>query len=329
MTLCQSCREEDVLDMVDHLILTLIKVTVRAKETWEPKIPIKVEVFMTSCSGGKPRSHSILTKVTRYEDHSASATMLGFHQSHQHHQQQQQLHHQHQHLMQSSADQVGGGGDNTYLRKRFREDLFKDESISTHQGERSGEDSGGGKQQHQQQQNQNQQSRAMQEAAAAAAMRSSNVVPATAMWAVAGGGGGGGGAFWMLPVTAGTAPSAVMGPTSESIWTFPTAGQAAAPYRGQIPGGGGGGGGGTLQAPLQFMSRVNVSSGMDFGSGGGGGGRVGTAVPIGSMLGMGTPQQHLGLGMSETNLGMLAALNAFNRGGGGGGGAGLMEEKIK
>jgi len=48
----------------------------------------------------------------------------------------------------------------------------------------------------------------------------------------------------------------------------------------------GGGGTGTVQAPLQFMSRASYPSGA---AGGG--------------------------AMSDTNLGMLAALNAYNRGG--------------
>lgn len=49
-----------------------------------------------------------------------------------------------------------------------------------------------------------------------------------------------------------------------------------------------GGGTATVQAPLQFMSRASYPSN----AGGGGGG-----------------------GMSDTNIGMLAGLNAYNRGG--------------
>ncbi|KAJ0973244.1 hypothetical protein J5N97_021203 [Dioscorea zingiberensis] len=61
--------------------------------------------------------------------------------------------------------------------------------------------------------------------------------------------------------------------------------------------------GATVAAPLQFMSRINFPSG-----------------PLGSILvqqphrasSMPASHHHLGLGFSETNLGILAAMNSFN-----------------
>lgn len=83
----------------------------------------------------------------------------------------------------------------------------------------------------------------------------------------------------MLPVTtASTGPTmaAAAGPSEPSIWTFPAAGQ----FQTSIQAAG--------QAPLHFMPRIEFQA---------------------------TPQQHLGLGISDANLGMLAALNTFRRGG--------------
>ncbi|KAK9286645.1 hypothetical protein L1049_015045 [Liquidambar formosana] len=246
-----------------------------------------------------------------YEEGFAHAAMLGFH----HHHQQQQ--HQQQHLL--TADQIaealpggggggggeGGGGDSTdnYLRKRYREDLFKEESQS------QGEGGGGGSptankllksgvelQKQQQQQ---------QEAGPSGLLRHSNILPAAAMWAVAPAPtSGAGNTFWMLPVTAGaggpstSAGVSGAGPSEPHMWTFPTAPIAS---------------GNTLQAPLHFMPRINLQSNFEFQ-----GGRV-SPLQLGSMLmqqqQQQQPSQHLGLGVSETNLGMLAALNAYSRGG--------------
>ncbi|XP_047049485.1 transcription factor PCF3-like [Lolium rigidum] len=98
---------------------------------------------------------------------------------------------------------------------------------------------------------------------------------ATAMWAMAPNSAAPGGAFWMLPVSA--SPAAVARPTEQPMWSF-----------------GGGGGSSTVQAPLQFMSRVHYpgSAGVIGGSGGG--------------------------GMPNTSIGMLAGLNAYPRSDGGG-----------
>ncbi|CAN1143503.1 Transcription factor TCP8 [Linum perenne] len=107
-------------------------------------------------------------------------------------------------------------------------------------------------------------------------LRPSNVLPATAMWAVAAGPNpGAGNTFWMLPVTAG-------GGGGHSMVT--TASGAAGPTEAQ-------------------MWPFSTSAG----------GRA-SPLQLGSMTTQ-TPSQHLGLGMSESNLGMLAALNAYSRGG--------------
>jgi hypothetical protein len=95
------------------------------------------------------------------------------------------------------------------------------------------------------------------------------------MWAMAPNSAAPGGAFWMLPVSA--SPAAVARPTEQPMWSF-----------------GGGGGSSTVQAPLQFMSRVHYpgSAGVMGGSG--------------------------GAGMPNTSIGMLAGLNAYPRSDGGG-----------
>ncbi|KAG5525794.1 hypothetical protein RHGRI_032175 [Rhododendron griersonianum] len=235
--------------------------------------------------------------------------MLGFQQQHHHHQQP--------HLM--TADQIaeampgggggggeggGGGGNSTenYMRKRFREDLFKEESG----GEGSaGPASPSNKQQFKQ-----------QEAGGPSSgiLRNANMmpVPATAMWAVAPAPSSGtGNTFWMLPVAASggaggngqsLAVSAGTSGDQPQMWPFAAAPAAA--------------GGNT---PLHFMPRFNFPPGnFEFQ-----GGRA-NPLQLGSMLmqqqqhhqqQQQQPSQHLGLGMSETNLGMLAALNAYSRGG--------------
>ncbi|CAN6440355.1 unnamed protein product [Victoria cruziana] len=229
---------------------------------------------------------------------------------------------------------VGSGGDyagESHLRKRFREDLFKDDGVEAAKPLRIITDH---PQQQQQQQQSTQEPSTSSVGAAATMVRPSTVMPATAMWAVAPAPGlttSGPhmpGTIWMLPVTASPSTPGVMGAgPSEPIWTFPSAGPsgAAAMYRMQagasIHLGASGsvqtGSGHTIQTPLQFMPRINLTGGFDFQ-----GSRMGP-VPLGSMvLQQQSPgaSQHLGLGISDTNLGMLASLNAYNRGGGGAGG---------
>ncbi|PON48791.1 TCP transcription factor [Parasponia andersonii] len=254
-----------------------------------------------------------------YDEGFAHASLMGFHHHHLHHQQQQPPP-----LM--TADQIaealpsggdsGGGGDSTenYMRKRFREDLFKENSeTQTDQGGGGGSPSnnnksfksggggggGGGLQLPKQQQD---------AAGSSGLLRPSNMLPATAMWAVAPAPtSGAGSTFWMLPVSAGAgvppvaATTSGAGPSEHQMWTFPTTPASH---------------GNTLQAPLHFMPRFNLPGNLEFQ-----GGRGSTSpLQLGSMLMQQQPSQHLGLGVSESNLGMLAALNAYSRAGGGGGG---------
>ncbi|KDP42414.1 hypothetical protein JCGZ_00211 [Jatropha curcas] len=249
-----------------------------------------------------------LSHHPHYEEGFAHTSMLGFH-------------HQQQHLM--TADQIaealpsgggggggetgsGGGGDSNenYARKRYREDLFKEESQQQQGDSGSGGAGGGGggggggspikgfksslqlPKPHQQQQ---------QETSAAGLLRPSNLLPATAMWAMAPAPSSGS-AFWMLPVTTGTGTgtgTSVAGPSEPQMWPFSTANPSS---------------GNALQAPLHFVPRFNLPGNLEFQ-----GGR-GNALQLGSMLMQQQPSQHLGLGMSESNLGMLAALNAYSRG---------------
>ncbi|KAE8690751.1 Transcription factor TCP14 [Hibiscus syriacus] len=238
-----------------------------------------------------------------YDDGFPHSALLGFHQP-----QQQQ-----QHLL--TADQIaealpggGGGGDGgslseNYMRKRFREDLFKDDN---HQQGESGSGGGDGspnkafktglsqlsKPQQQQQQ---------QDVGSSGLLRQSNILPATAMWAVAPApSSGAGSTFWMLPMTtAGAGGPSMTSSTSGAdqgppqMWPFGTAS------------------GNTMQAPLHFLPRFNLPGNPEFQ-----GGRAGP-LQLGSMLmqqQQPRPPHHLGLGMSDTNLGMLTALNAYSRG---------------
>ncbi|XP_022867725.1 transcription factor TCP8-like [Olea europaea var. sylvestris] len=234
--------------------------------------------------------------------------MLGF----RHHQQQQ-----HPHLLQATqiaeslaSGSGGGGGDGSdgggqepnenYLHKRYREDLFKEEGTNNSQGEGSDSPS------HKQFKGNNLQILQKSHESPAngqsspSLIRHTNMMPATAMWAVApapsSGTTAGGGAFWMLPFTSGNngqALTAAATPvTSPQMWQFP--------------------GGNSLQTPLHFMPRFNYSGNPDFQ-----GGRS-SPLQLGSMLmqQQQTASQYLGLNVSgETNLGMLAALNAYSRGG--------------
>lgn len=145
----------------------------------------------------------------------------------------------------------------TYLRKRFRENLFKEEQDGSAAGAGVAASSSPPK------------------------PGSRPVVPA-AMWAVAPGSSAGPGAFWMLPVTAGSAAMAPEPPSS--LWTFPTSTGVS-----------------TMQAPLQF-------------------GRAMSGMQMGSLF---PAVQHLGLGIADSNLGMVSAINAYNRSGRGSGGGGV------
>ncbi|KAG2703593.1 hypothetical protein I3843_06G137000 [Carya illinoinensis] len=237
---------------------------------------------------------------------------LGFHQQQQ------------QHLM--TADQIaealpsgggggsgggvesGGGGDSTenYMRKRFREDLFKEDVHNQPQGSESG---GGGDgnspsgNKHFKSSLQLPKSQVQDQAGSSGLLRPSNILPGTAMWAVAPApSSGAGSTFWMLPVTAGaggpsitTTAASGAGPSESHMWTFPPAPTAS---------------GNTLQAPLHLLPRFNLPGSLEFQ------GSRANPLQLGSMLmqQQQPPSQHLGLGVSESNLGMLAALNAYSRG---------------
>ncbi|KAJ6744803.1 TRANSCRIPTION FACTOR TCP23-LIKE [Salix purpurea] len=161
--------------------------------------------------------------------------------------------------------------DDNYLRKTFREDLFKEttqqRSTETIEASNSGKSRTG-----------------VQDQETAGSFRpATNILP-TPMWAVAPATTtNGGNTFWMLPVGGGAAPAASV--PEPQMWTFPTAGAAA--------------------AGVTSMQRVNF----------GGGGRVSSPVPLGSMIvqqPVGANQQ-LGLGISESSMGMIfGGANAYN-----------------
>nr|ADM87260.1 TCP transcription factor 11 [Solanum lycopersicum] len=204
----------------------------------------------------------------------------------------------------SSGDGGGVGGQegaDNYLRKRYREDLFKEEGSSNQQGEASGGSSSPSNKQFKGNSPQLPNKPNSQEGVAGPSsnmLRHTNVIPATGLWAVAPpptSGTTGGSPFWMLPVTSGQTLSAPMASTSgtttleSQMWPFPM---------------------GSSNTPLHFMPRFNIPPNLEFQSG------RGNPLQLGSMLmQQQQPSQHLGLGMAETNLGMLAALNAYSRGG--------------
>ncbi|CAI9103791.1 OLC1v1002347C1 [Oldenlandia corymbosa var. corymbosa] len=265
-------------------------------------------------SKSAPHSFHSALALARHPYDESFSHMLGFHPQ--------------QHLL--AANQItepipspggGGGGDSggqdstgNYLRKRYREDLFKEEGSTGQTGGGAGggdgsdsnsptankqfKSDGGGEG------GSNNNTAAQDVAGPSSGMmlRHSSMLPTTAMWAVAPAPSSGATAntFWMLPVTAGggggqTLASAVAGTSGAvqseqqpQMWPFPSTAAN------------------TMQAPLHFMSRFNIPAGnLEFQ-----GGR-GNPLQLGSML----PSQHLGLGMSESNLGMLAALNSYSRGG--------------
>uniref|UniRef100_A0A5B7A157 TCP domain-containing protein n=1 Tax=Davidia involucrata TaxID=16924 RepID=A0A5B7A157_DAVIN len=175
---------------------------------------------------------------------------------------------------------VGGYGDDSgenYMKKRFREDLFKEDihqpadrggATATSpsaakpgrtgvQDPEPGSDSKSG------------------------SVQLSGFVPAPAMWAVAPATTNGGNAFWMLPVSASTTTSTVGAVQSEhQMWQYKA-------------------------SPMQRMG------GFEFP----GSGRF-SPVQLGSMsFQQPQPVQQLGLGVPETNMGMLASMNAYSSGG--------------
>ncbi|KAJ6884668.1 transcription factor TCP23-like isoform X2 [Populus alba x Populus x berolinensis] len=161
------------------------------------------------------------------------------------------------------------GTDDNYMRKTFREDLFKEttqqQSTETIEASNSAKSRAG-----------------VQDQETAGSMRpTTNMLP-TPMWAVAPAATtNGGNTFWMLPVGGGATPTASV--QEPQMWTFPAA-----------------------AAGVPSMQRVNF---------GGGGGRVSSPVQLGSMIvqqQVGANQQ-LGLGISESNMGMiLGGVNPYS-----------------
>ncbi|KDP46927.1 hypothetical protein JCGZ_08915 [Jatropha curcas] len=163
--------------------------------------------------------------------------------------------------------------DENYMRKTYREDLFKETSITTqHQSTEpeihtnSSKTRTGVQDQEQQQQQ-------------VGSTRPSNILatPAT-MWAVAAAPAAtnGSNAFWMLPVGGSATNSSAMAETQ--MWTFPTAG-------------------------VTPMQRLNFSTGS--------GGRV-SPIQLGSMI-VQQPLvrgQQLGLGVTESSMRILGSVNA-------------------
>lgn len=236
--------------------------------------------------------------------------MLGFHQHHQHHQ------HQNPNIL--TADQIAeaissGGGDSTenYMRKRYREDLFKDES---NQNQNQGEVNVGSVSPSNKQFKSAMEMPKQQEAGPSSGnnilRHHAGMMPATAMWAVAPAPANAtGNTLWMLPVSSTVSASNSQHSAPESqhhhhhqqMWPFPPPTAVS--------------GGNTMQAPLHFLPRINIPSGnLEFQQN-----SRANPLQLGSMLMQNhqqqQPSQHLGLGMSESNLGMLAALNAYSRGG--------------
>ncbi|KAG6737870.1 hypothetical protein POTOM_059401 [Populus tomentosa] len=160
--------------------------------------------------------------------------------------------------------------DDNYMRKTFREDLFKEttqqQSTETIEASNSAKSRTG-----------------VQDQETAGSIRpATNILP-TPMWAVAPAATtNGGNTFWMLPVGGGATPAAAV--TEPQMWTFPTAGAAGG---------------------VTSMQRVNF----------GGSGRVSNPVQLGSMIvqqQVGANQQ-LGLGLSESNMGMIfGGVNAYS-----------------
>ncbi|GMH25072.1 hypothetical protein Nepgr_026915 [Nepenthes gracilis] len=233
-----------------------------------------------------------------------AAAMLGFH-----HQQQAPIivsNHHHYPLTETLPASAAGGGDNAhenYMGKRFREDLFKDSQPETAATADAGRGDGGGDSgpiSSKQIRSGIPISASQPELGLSAALlRSPSMMPTAGMWAVAPTAASGvGSTLWMLPVSGCGQPAMVpttsgpeaAGPSEPQIWPF-----SASPAGGSTA--------------LQFMPTFNIPGGnIEFQGGRGG------SLQLGSMVMQPPPSQHLGLGISDSNLGMLAALDAYRSG---------------
>uniref|UniRef100_A0A2P2N172 Transcription factor TCP23-like n=1 Tax=Rhizophora mucronata TaxID=61149 RepID=A0A2P2N172_RHIMU len=186
------------------------------------------------------------------------------------------FHHQHQLYPQNLVPD-----DQNYMRKTFREDLFKD-TVTQHQSTEtvdalsSPNKPAAGSSNIQD-----------QETGISATARQASMLPTPPMWAVAPAATNGGNAFWMLPVGSASNPTSGSMPEPH-MWTFPAPPAAA--------------------GGVTSMQRVSFT-----------GGSRASPVQLGSMIvqqpvGLGVGAQQLGLGVqSESNMGIqLGGVNAYN-----------------
>ncbi|KAA8538640.1 hypothetical protein F0562_028166 [Nyssa sinensis] len=173
--------------------------------------------------------------------HSGGAAMLGFHH-------------------QLSGGTYGDDSGENYMKKRFREDLFKED---IHQPEDNGDATSPSAAKLGRTGVQDQEQGSDQKAGS---LQPTGFIPAPAMWTVAPATSNGGNAFWMLPMSAG-ANTSTIGAGQPEHWQY-----KASPIGG-----------------------LELAGGVRF-----------SPVQLGSM-----PVQQLGLGVPQTNMGMLASINAY------------------
>ncbi|KAL9269458.1 Transcription factor TCP8-like protein [Drosera capensis] len=254
------------------------------------------------------------------------AALLGFH----HHQQQHHpvlvSDHTNHHLVGTLASNsrnqcLDGGGDDlgeNLTRKRYREDLFKEDSkshdepssTSANDTMRGNDNDGGeGKKSH-------------TETAATSShslFRAPNMVPAAAMWAVgpASGGAGVGSTLWMVPVPGAGNHSAMVSTTSglvsaadqPQMWPFAQGATTTATATATA----------TAATALQFLPRFSYA---DQFQGGRGDLNAAGALQLGSMVLQQHHEHHPETSQQQQQhdddqLGMFASLNAYRAGVGG------------
>ncbi|XP_047338885.1 transcription factor TCP8-like [Impatiens glandulifera] len=258
-----------------------------------------------SKSGTNSFFSSLAIAQRQYEEGNGFSQMLGFHNN---------PNPNHHHLL--NVDQIndaagGTGGvgpsarlnesSDNYMRKRFRGDLFKDDveaTTSSHSETTTNKQFKGSTIELISKQDQSDQSHPYPQPTINM-LRQANMMPTTAMWAVAPtttSTGGTGSTIWMLPVNAGAGGTQLTSPNSGAsqpdqqqqpqMWPFPTAS------------------GSSMQTQLHFMPRFNIptTANVEFQSG------IANPLQLGSMF---MQQQQ------ETNVGMLAALNAYHNSRGG------------
>nr|GMD82974.1 transcription factor TCP8-like [Ipomoea batatas] len=262
-------------------------------------IPANFSTLNVSLRGSGAALAAPLSKSAQYPFHStlalATASAHPYEESFSH---MLGFHHQHAPPQLLTPSQIaetisaaagggdGGGGETTtedYLRKRYREDLFKDEGASSNpQGEPSGNSTSPS----------NKQFKGGASAATAAAAgafpsilrQTTAPLPATTMWAVAPTPNSGG-TLWMLPFAA----AGGGGESGQALHAAAESTSGDAPSETQMWPFSNNNSNQTLQSHLQFAPRFNLPANLDFH-----GGR--DALP--------PPSHHLGLGMSDGNLGV-------------------------